>query len=132
MIILRRFGTETKEKNMDILEKRLSKRLRANLPVNFEQVTLPKRFGETTTKDISATGLRVNTDNFFAPDSTLFVKLRFPEVNRVIEGQARVVWSHRVSFSDQYQAGLEFNDLNPMFKKWLEEYILIHDALGRS
>ncbi len=116
---------------MEIREKRLTRRLKVNLPLNYEQNNAPKRFGETTTKDISSTGIRMNMDSFFAPETNFYIKLRFPEVNKIIEGLARIVWSHRISFSDQYQAGLQFFEMNPMYKKWLEEYILVNEALGR-
>jgi c-di-GMP-binding flagellar brake protein YcgR len=116
---------------MELDEKRLSKRLKVNLPVNFEQTTAPRNFGETTTKDLSVTGLRMNMSGFFAPETNFLIKLRFPEINRIIEAVARVVWSHRISYSDQYQAGFQFSEINPMFKKWLEEYILVNEALGK-
>ncbi|HQP91373.1 MAG TPA: PilZ domain-containing protein [Candidatus Omnitrophota bacterium] len=116
---------------MEIEEKRLSRRLKVNLPVNFEQTSAPRQFGETTTKDISISGLRMNMDGFFAPSTNFLIKLHFPEVNRIIEAMASVVWSHRISYSDQYQAGLHFCEINPMHKKWLEEYIIVNEALGK-
>jgi c-di-GMP-binding flagellar brake protein YcgR len=116
---------------MEISERRIAKRLKTNLPISFEQGAPLKRFGETTTKDISTTGLRMNMATFFAPNSQCLLRLRFPEINRIIETVARVVWSHRISYSDQYQAGLEFCEMNTIFKKWLEEYILINETLAR-
>lgn len=116
---------------MEISERRQSKRLKVNLPVTFQNMGLNKHFGETATKDISSTGLRMNMDAFFPPNSNFLIKLRFPEVNRIVEAVARVIWSHRISFSDQYQAGLHFTEINPIFKRWLEEYILINETLEK-
>ena len=110
---------------METPDRRQSRRLKVNLPVSFEHLGGMKAIGESSTKDISVNGLRMNMDSFFAANASFQVKLRFPEVNRVLESTARIVWSHRISYSDQYQAGLEFQDLNPVFAKWLEEYILI-------
>jgi c-di-GMP-binding flagellar brake protein YcgR len=116
---------------MEIPEKRITRRLRVNLPVSYQFIGGVKNYGETLAKDISMTGLRLSAASFFQPQSNLIVKILFPEVNKVIEAVTHVIWSHRVSFSDQYQAGLKFSEINPVFKKWLEEYILINEALSR-
>jgi len=119
------------KKTTDIPEKRRARRLKVGLPVTFHQISASKRFGETITKDISMTGLRMDTDSFFQPNSNIIIKLRFPEVNKVIEVVAKVVWSQTAPRSDQFQTGVEFSEINPMFKKWLEEYILINITMGR-
>jgi hypothetical protein len=115
---------------METPEKRQSKRLKVSLPVTFQSFGPNKYFGETTTRDISGTGLRINTDSFFSPNSNLLVRLRLPEVDKIIEGMTRVIWSHRISYSDKYQAGLQFYEINTLFKNWLEEYILINETLA--
>jgi c-di-GMP-binding flagellar brake protein YcgR len=115
---------------MEIPEKRLTRRLRVNLPISYQRMGKVKSFGDTVAKDISTTGLRLSVATFFQPQSQVLVKVQFPEVNKTIEAMAHVVWSHRISFSDQYQAGLHFSEINPVFKKWLEEYILINEALS--
>lgn len=116
---------------MEISEKRRSRRLKIGLPVTFHQVSASKRFGETITKDISLSGLRMDTDSFFQPNSNVIIKLRFPEVNKVIDVVAKVMWSHSATRSDKFQTGLAFSEINPMFKKWLEEYILINITMGK-
>ena len=117
---------------MELEERRQSGRLKVNLPVNFEYMGSPRAFGESLTKDISLTGLRMNMDNFFPPNTGFLVKMRFPEVSRIMEGKARIVWSHRISYSDQYQAGLEFSEMSPVFKNWLEEYFLLKGVLDKK
>ena len=108
---------------MDIVEKRESRRLKVNLPVAFDQLGSLKQSGDSITKDISATGLRMNMEEFYTPTMTFSIKIYFPDTDRILEGTARIVWSHRISYSDLYQAGLQFTELNPTYKKWLEEYI---------
>jgi len=115
---------------MATVERRQAKRLRVNLPLSYQHLGRERDFGETVAKDISTTGIRINAEAFLAPGTELLVKLRFPEVSKVIEAIARVVWSLRISFSDHYQAGLCFTEINPVFHKWLEEYILINEALS--
>ena len=116
---------------MEIPEKRLSKRLKVNLPLNFERLGATKYSGETVIKDISVTGIRINLDTFSPTNTNFLLKIRLPEVNKVIEGLARIVWANRVSYSDRYQAGLQFYEMNTIFRKWLEEYILINETLSR-
>lgn len=116
---------------MDAIEKRQSQRINVSIPVSFEQLGPGKNTGRTVTRNISVTGLRMNMPSFFPAGSSFLLKLTFPEVNRVIESIARVVWSQRRPFSDQYQAGLHFAEINPVFKKWLEEYIIVNTALSR-
>ncbi|MGE5280615.1 MAG: PilZ domain-containing protein [Deltaproteobacteria bacterium] len=115
---------------MTTSERRKSRRLRVNLPVAYQRFGQEKEFGETVAKDISITGMRINAACFIAPGTDLLVKLRFPEVNRIVEAVARIAWSQRISFSDQYQAGLRFTQISSVFRRWLEEYILINEALG--
>ncbi|MDD5018862.1 MAG: PilZ domain-containing protein [Candidatus Omnitrophica bacterium] len=116
---------------MDFPEKRQARRIRVNLPVTYEHLGIERHPGKTVTRDISLTGLRMNMPSFFPSDCPFLIKLNFTEVNRIIEGIAKIVWSQRISFSDQYQAGLRFSELNPLFKKWLEEYIIVNEALSR-
>jgi c-di-GMP-binding flagellar brake protein YcgR len=116
---------------MEISEKRQSKRIKVNLPISYEYLGSQKDFGETVSKDLSVTGLRMNMPSFFPPNSGFLIRLRFPEVQKIVEGIARIVWSHRISFSDQYQTGLQFYEMNPVSKKWLEEYILINETFAK-
>jgi len=115
---------------METPERRQAKRLRVNLPLVYQHLGKDRDFGETLAKDISVVGMRINAGSFLAPGSDLLVKLRFPEVSKVIEAIAQVVWSQRISFSDHYQAGLRFTEISPVFRKWLEEYILINEAMS--
>ena len=116
---------------MTFEEKRQAKRIRVNLPITYELLGTERLSGKTVSRDLSTTGLRMNMPSFFPTESSFLIKLNFPEVNKIIEGIARVVWSQRITFSDQYQAGLHFSELNPYFKKWLQEYVIINDAMAR-
>ncbi len=116
---------------MEISEKRRSKRIKARLPLSYEYLGSQKDFGETVSKDLSVTGLRMNMPAFFPPNSDFLIRLRFPEVQKIVQGTAKIVWSHRISFSDQYQTGLQFHEINPVGKKWLEEYILINETFAK-
>ena len=113
---------------MDIQERRLARRLKINLPVAYVKAGGEKYFGETLTKDISSTGLRMNLNAFFPANTSFLLKLHFPEFDKIVETVARIVWCQRISFSDQYQVGLKFHEINTFFKKWVEEYILSKES----
>jgi c-di-GMP-binding flagellar brake protein YcgR len=69
--------------------------------------------------------------DFFAPPSTHFsLKIRIPEVQRIVETQARVAWAAPLAHSDKYQVGFEFFEMSPIFRKWIEEYILVNETLN--
>ena len=115
---------------MKVEERRESKRLKTNLPVSVLHLGDKKYFGETLTKDISSTGLRINLDLFFPVNSSFLIKLHFPQEDKIVDGTAKIVWCQRISFSDQYQAGLKFSEMNPFSKKWLEEYTFPKENLS--
>lgn len=115
---------------METQEKRRSQRIKAGLPISLEHLGITHHYEDEITKDISATGVRVNIDSFFPINSRFLIKMRFPEVNKSIEGLARVAWSGHLNYSNQYEAGLEFVELNPVYRKWIEEYVQINQAMG--
>ncbi len=113
---------------MEIQERRESKRLKIHLPVSLVHLGTKKYFCETLTKDIGSTGLRINFNIYFPTHNSFLIKLHFPEENKIIDGAANIIWCHRISFSDQYQAGLKFSEINPASEKWLQDYILSKEA----
>jgi hypothetical protein len=115
---------------METREKRQSVRLKASLPVSLEHLGINHHYEEELTRDISMTGFRVNISSFFPKDANFLIKLRLPEVNKMIEGIAKVVWAQHLARSNQYEAGLQFVELNPIFKNWIEEYVQVNKAMG--
>lgn len=112
-----------------IAEKRKSARLTIGIPVSYEILGDKKNFGSSLVKDIDISGLRIRSDKFFPANIRLILTLHFPEVKRTARTEARIVWSQRINFSNNYFIGLEFMNLNPLYKRWLEEYIQIHNTL---
>lgn len=115
---------------MEISERRRSPRIKVSLPISLEHRGKNHHYEDEVTKDISATGLRINMDSFFPMNSNFLIKMRFPEANKSIEGLARVAWSQHLNYSNQYEAGLQIVEINPVYKRWLEEYIQINQAFG--
>lgn len=104
-------------------ERRQSERLKVNLAVSFEQFHGLKTKGESLTRDISTSGLRMNVDGYFTPHTQLSFKLDLPEIKKRLSGIVQIIWSQRISYSDRYQIGLQFFDMLPEEKRSIEDYI---------
>lgn len=104
-------------------ERRQDERLKVNLPVSFEQFHGLKTKGESLTRDISTSGLRINVDGYFAPHTQFSFKLDLPEIKKSLSGIVQIIWSQRISYSDRYQIGLQFCGMLPEEKKSLDDYI---------
>jgi|GEM_PF-831398 len=104
-------------------ERRQSERLKVNLPVSFEQFYGLRTKGESLTRDISTSGLRMNVDGYFAPHTQFSFKLDLPEIRKKLNGIVQIVWSQRISYSDRYQIGLQFCGMLPEEKFFLEDYL---------
>lgn len=114
-----------------IAEKRKSSRLTISLPVSYEFLGDKKNFGSSLTKDLDENGLKIKSDNFFPANTKLIITLYFPEVKRIIRTEARTAWSQRLNYSNKYVAGLIFLNINPIYKRWLQEYILINKTFKK-
>lgn len=109
-----------------IAERRESTRLTISLPVSYELLGERKIFGSSLAKDIDNNGLKIRLDQFFPAKTKFLIKLYFPEVKKIAFGEAGIVWSQRINYSNKYLSGLQFLNINPVFKRWIEEYITIH------
>lgn len=108
-------------------ERRRDPRLHSHLPIRVHPTGSP-RYLDTLTKDLSAGGARVVTDLFFPTASELIVELPLYRHAAPMHSRARVMWTQRIRYSDQYQVGLEFVELAPEHRRDLTTYV--HDALS--
>ena len=111
-------------------EKRLDKRISVYLPINYDILgTEQKELGSTTSKDLSLRGIKILTEKFFPPGTKFLLKLNLKDIDKMLELMAQSRWSSNIQFSNRYQSGLSFEDLNPQYKKALEEYIKFKQAI---
>lgn len=80
-------------------------------------------FGSTLTRDISAGGLRINVDKFIPINTDFVVEFGLDRFSNLISAVAKVVWAKRLGFSDNYQLGLEFQEINESCRKSICDYV---------
>lgn len=114
-----------------IAERRKSTRLTIGLPVSYELLGDKKNFGTSLAKDIDKNGLKIRSDKFFPANAKLILTLSFPEAQRTARSEARVAWSQRINYSNRYLTGLELINLNPLYRRWLEEYITFYKTFRK-
>jgi c-di-GMP-binding flagellar brake protein YcgR len=108
-------------------EKRLFRRVAYREPVEYrinEIFKAEKNLGGSIAYDLSEAGVRLQVDDFIAPQTTMNVNLRLkPE--RTFGLEARVIWAQRVPHSENYQLGLQFTDIsaNIQPQKELHRYL---------
>ena len=88
------------------------------------------QFGGCVAQNISEGGLRLQLNDFVPMNEKVTLELALGESARpaVITRNARVVWTQRIRYSDQYQVGLEFTRDNSSneSKKEVSQYINSH------
>ncbi len=105
-------------------EKRQNKRVELHLPIKYRIMT-NNQFNNALSLDVSNKGLRIATEDFMPTLSDIFVQLNL--FSMVIELIARVIWSKRVRYSDKFQFGLEFLEVDLTKRRYLEDYLALHE-----
>lgn len=98
--------------------KRIIVRTKRRLMVRYG-ANAPERSGFT--KNLSATGLFVHTNQVFAPGTTIQVEINFPD--RVVSHWARVVWAKKVppQLAHLLECGMGLCFVNPS-AEWIEYF----------
>lgn len=68
-------------------------------------------------KDLSQGGIRVNSPEFIAVNSSVVVQIKLTDVGRVFDLEGKVAWVRQLPHTDGFQLGLEFTG-GPSFAKW--------------
>lgn len=116
---------------MGYQEKRLNKRINISLPINYETLGLDrKELGNTISKDISETGIKLILKEFYPPQTKFLIQINLKGINKAIETVVETVWSFNIQFSNAYYNGLRFIELNARNKEILSEYIATTQLLN--
>ena len=102
------------------LEKRRFPRITLKSPLRC-QIRGEKEAANIVSSDIGLGGLSCINERFVSPNT--FINLELKILNRVINPIGRVVRSNPVPFSDKYQMGIEFLEIDFQQKKLLSDYI---------
>ena len=84
---------------------------------------IPKKINYYLSKDISKSGIRIQTNIFLPVNTQLKIEVTLKDPHRMITAFAKVIWIKRFSSNDFCEAGLKFfNTTNEMIQQ-LEDYI---------
>lgn len=108
-------------------EKRQALRISVKFPIRYK-IRRGGFFASALTNDLSLSGLRVNADRFFPLGINLNLELNI--LSRVINPVGRVIWSQPQPYSNRYQMGIEFVEINSQDKNYLSDYISVHNELS--
>ena len=95
-------------------DKRAFKRVRLSEPVRFEFKN-PTHYGGCLSADISEGGVRLRVNEFIALGEEISVNIQLSP-KKMVEGVGKVVWVQKMPYADQYQVGLEFENLDSIFE----------------
>lgn len=117
-------GLVLNESNLS--DKRSFKRAKLSGPVRFEFKD-PECFGGCLSCDISEGGIRVRFNEFVPLGTNLSMGVQL-DSGRVVECIGKVVWVSQIPFGDQYEIGLEFENIDSIS----ESRSRIHHFIGEK
>jgi c-di-GMP-binding flagellar brake protein YcgR len=95
------------------VEKRKYPRCYSSLPIRYRK--LEKKISESKgalIKNISEGGIKVVMHEFVPLNGKLAVEIPLASGQPSVKGTSRVAWMKKLAFSEQYEVGMEFLDLN--------------------
>lgn len=105
-------------------ERRINKRITLSLPIDYKYLeTDKKEYNSAISKDISEGGVRLLFHRFYPPKTRFLLKINLEGLNKIIETIAEIAWSFNAQFSNMYNCGLRFLEINTSDQRILKEYI---------
>ena len=102
-------------------EKRRFKRLGLHAGLRYHVRGSLSEFIRSVTDDISEGGLSLRLDKFLSPNTHLNMEIDL--LSRVLHPIGRVAWCAPLAHSDRKIAGVEFIEIDPLEKSYLQDYI---------
>ena len=110
---------------MVFFEKRRFPRLNSRIPVRYKRITEYKdALQGTVTKDIGEGGIKVVANEFIPLSAKLRIELFLSPSSNSISAVSKVVWMRKLSYSDQYDGGLQFIDIPEVSRNLIATYIV--------
>ena len=109
-------------------EKRRAPRLKEDNEVTIIVVSgrehlPPKKINWYLSKDISKSGIRIQTNIFLPVNTQLKIEITLKDPPQMITAFAKVIWIKRFSTNDFCEAGLKFFNTSNEMMQQLEDYI---------
>ena len=108
-------------------ERRQLPRLNVSAPIQFRNVFKPhEQFTGTLSKNLSSGGLRIALPTFLPKDTRLVLIFSLPNSLKQIRAIGRVVWLEEHAFSDAYDSGIQFIEMEDQDNKMISEFVEQH------
>ena len=95
------------------------------MPVSYS-IRGRSQHAATLSKNVSAGGLGLLSDEFVAPRTLL--NLQFSVLQKFFSIYARTKWISSVPSSEKYYFGLEFLELQPKDQEYLSDYVKLQEG----
>jgi c-di-GMP-binding flagellar brake protein YcgR len=105
-------------------EKRHFSRITMRVPVSYRVRGKTQQLA-TLSRNVSAGGMGLVTDQFLAPDTLL--NLEFSVLRKFFSLYARTKWIASLPSSDNYQFGLEFLEVQPKDREHISDYVKMQE-----
>ncbi|RJP28800.1 MAG: PilZ domain-containing protein [Candidatus Omnitrophota bacterium] len=109
------------------INKRQFPRIDLNAPLKFAIRGSPRIY-TATLKDISAGGIRFLSDRFIAPSSNLMLETRI--LSSAINPVGRVAWSNPIPHSNNYNVGVEFQEIELKQRNFIKDFIQLETVIA--
>jgi hypothetical protein len=103
---------------------RIKKEDRATIKAVYQfEAQQGKKFFNILSKDISLTGIKIQTDTFFPVDTILKIEIPLTTPPRSISANGKVRWIKILSARELFEIGCEFVEMSIHDTKILKDYI---------
>lgn len=103
-------------------ERRRFKRINLDTSVRYK-FKHSNEFGSNLTRDISEGGLRLTVDKFVPINTDFIIELGLDKFSNLISAVGKVVWAKKLAHSENYQLGLEFQEMHDGYRKTITDYV---------
>ena len=105
-------------------ERRRFPRLKCTASIQCRSVLKPQGpFVGSLSKDLSASGIRITTAEFFPVESRVVLLLSIPHLLKPIRAIARIVWTQEKHFTEACECGLQFLEITPEDRESIAGYV---------
>jgi c-di-GMP-binding flagellar brake protein YcgR len=101
-------------------ERRRFPRVELHTPIRYQVRGTPE-FDSALTENISLGGASFIGNKFIAPQTTIMLELSL--LSRLLRPIAKIAWSSNIPHSNRIQMGVEFLELDPNEKNYLQDYM---------
>lgn len=104
----------------DRKEKRRSPRIKLKTALRYQAIGACE-FNNAICDNISIGGIGFINDRFIAPETRIALEINVS--SRILYPTGRIAWSYALLHSDRYSVGVEFLEIKPKERDFLQDYV---------